>query len=294
MKRSSLEVYMENYDDSRFPAIVFEIAGNLYSINSRRILSILQSAECQSVPKAAPYLRGMIRYMEMAIAVLDLRVALGMESLLDELANFSSMIDDRKKDHVNWVEALERTVKEDEPFTLATDHHKCALGRWRDQYQSEIGEVNFLLKKLDEPHIRLHQCAREILSIERGKDDEGRQGHQKILSVYQKARDNYMPAVLSLLEETKEVFRTSVFRENILVLNGRSKVGLIVDKVLAVETLTTISDGDGLNMYLDIPCIAAIRKSEKIPGLITELDVDRLLALLDGLDVTEILEEEAL
>jgi len=270
---------MEQQQETQLLSIIFELDNNLFSVDSSRISSIMRLPDTRPVPNTPPAIRGVARHMSSSIAILDLRVALGMEPLERRYHEFCAMIDSRKQDHINWVSALERTVHEGAAFRLATDHHKCALGQWRDQFESDVQEVNFQLRRLDGPHARLHHCAQDILQRQRRPGTE-----QEQIDIYQHAKTEYMPMVLSLLDNTKNVFRMSVFREMLLVLAGR-RVGVAVDKVLAVEPITPIEDSRKFNTYLSFPCITSVYQSAKLPGLIWGLDLDRLLAYMDDYEV---------
>ena len=74
---------------------------------------------------------------------------------------FEQMIDDRKQDHINWVNELERYMVEGGSFKLARDPHQCALGKWYDHFTTDNMSVTNLLKKIEEPHENLHKAADE-------------------------------------------------------------------------------------------------------------------------------------
>lgn len=268
-----------------YPSIVVDIGGELYSINSSNISGIVQLQDYRTIPNTPEAVRGMFHYRDTAVVLIDMRSVMNVRSLAKEYGEFCQMIDARKQDHINWVNALERTAHHREPFTLATDHHKCALGKWCDQFQSDIGEVNLQLERLSQPHAALHHSAVTVLDLlEKGDSQENR---QKIDRLYEKVKNGYMPDVLSLLEDMKEIFRTSVFRELVLLLNGRETVGLIVDKVLSVEDLLPVSDSSKMDSFLEQPYINSVHRSRKLSGLILDLDVTCLLNMLGGLDDLE-------
>ncbi|MFR3753730.1 MAG: hypothetical protein ACLTW9_18225 [Enterocloster sp.] len=57
--------------------------------------------------------------------------------------------------------------------------------------------------------------------------------------ILEDVKQNYMPAILKLLDETKDVFRSSVYKEMVLLLDG-TKWGIVVDEIISVENLTVI------------------------------------------------------
>ena len=82
-----------------------------------------------------------------------------MDSFLDKIENQITMLKEREKDHRNWLSELESSVKENRPFTLATDHHKCKFGQWYDSYVPKSYEESEFLKKFEMPHKRIHEVA---------------------------------------------------------------------------------------------------------------------------------------
>ena len=66
--------------------------------------------------------------------------------------------------------------------------------------------------------------------------------------ILEDVKQNYMPAILKLLDETKDVFRSSVYKEMVLLLDG-TKWGIVVDEIISVENLTVIEQKE--NQWLD-------------------------------------------
>lgn len=273
---------MEN--DNMYPSIVFDVAGNLFSVNSKYIDGIVQLQEYTQDASAKGPIRGMMQYRGSAVTLYELRKAMDMGSLEDEFDKFCEMIDARKGDHERWVAALEETARTGAPFTLATDPHKCALGKWRDAFESDIDAVNFQLSQLDVPHASLHKSAEQILGLwKEGGDDPA--NHKAIMAIYEHVRDVYMPSVLSMLEEIKHLFRGAVFREMVLLLNVREHFGVIVENIHSVEHLTEVSDASLLRKFAQYSYITSIQKSDKLKGLIANIDMGKLLEELEAAGV---------
>lgn len=82
----------------------------------------------------------MIDFRGKTIELLDTRTLLNVKSISEEIREFCDMIDARRQDHINWLNKLESCVHDDVEFTLTTDPHKCAFGKWYDHYESKISE----------------------------------------------------------------------------------------------------------------------------------------------------------
>ncbi len=92
----------------------------------------------------------------------------GIEVALSANENQAFLIE-KEVDHLNWMAALSDLFLDDavHTVTVQTDDHKCGLGEWL--YSDETRklaaadpELAGLLKKLEEPHARLHQTAVKI------------------------------------------------------------------------------------------------------------------------------------
>ena len=138
----------------------------------------------------------------------------------------TGMLDARKQDHVNWVSALERSIETSERFTLATDPHKCNLGKWYDNFKTNSSELSAHLARLEEPHRKLHEVALRAERCIEARDRDAVADCKK--SVFEEARDEYMPRVLDVLESAKEIFRAREFQEMVLVLSGDTGLGMPV------------------------------------------------------------------
>lgn len=224
-------------EELKYPYIVFKLQGSLYCISSRYIASLVQLPHYTKVPAAPANITGIFRHRDTVIQMVDLRTTLGIETLSKEYDDFAQMIDARKKDHVNWVNELERTAMNDEPFTLSRDPHQCALGRWYDSFTSDNTMVTFHLNKLDEPHKKLHGTADLLADCKKDCDNCGRE--ECLKSTLNHVKNENMPMILNLLEQTKEIFASTIYKEMVLLIADTSW-GLVVDEVVGVEELESV------------------------------------------------------
>jgi hypothetical protein len=72
---------------------------------------------------------------------------------------FCAMMQLREQDHRKWLLELEASVQEHRSFLMTTDPHKCAFGKWYDNYHADNAWVAALLKKVDGPHRQIHAVA---------------------------------------------------------------------------------------------------------------------------------------
>lgn len=251
--------------------IVFRVKDTLFSINGSDVLSIQQFPDkLLNVPHAPGYLRGSHKHLGDIFSVIDLRKFFEWSTVQQEYDDFVQMIDSRKQDHVNWVEALRKSHKHGAPFHLARDCHQCALGRWRDEYRSDSPVIQRLLRDLDTPHSKLHSMANEILGNQETGDEMLEQIDRKLV-----------PEVLTILDTMKQDFRSREFREMLLLLRNEACVALTVDEILGVEPLSPKRFERTTLAGFEKDYILGIRQRATTEELVIELSVPVLLSHLE-------------
>ena len=251
--------------------IVFRIRENLFCITGQVVQSIQKLSEkLLTVPGAPEYVRGSFKDMGEIVSVVDLRRFFEWKTVEEEFVEFSEMIEQRQKDHINWVDTLRSCRAEGRTFPLSKDCHGCALGIWRDNYHTEEPSINFLLHKLDVPHARLHELADEAMDLsEKGE------------AVIAQMNGELVPSVLEILEDMKKDFHDREFKEMVLILREEKKgqkIALIVDEVLGVESLHRQALGGTPLTNREKNYISGGLQRESDESLIMNLDIDLLYA----------------
>ncbi len=265
----------------RCPYILFKIAGSLYCINSKYISTIVQLPEYSTIPAAPANVTGMFKYRNEVIQMLDLRVTFGLKSIADECKDFEDMIDARKQDHIHWVKELERFIDEGGSFSLAKDPHQCALGKWYDNFKTDNHTIASHLRKIEEPHRKLHLAADEADRCK--KDCENCQREECLLKILKRVKEESMPTILHLLDQTKDLFRSTIYKEMVLILDG-IRWGIVVDEIVSVEELEAIAGRDQDPMVSHCSYINQVMESSRNEGLIFELNTTSLTTKLKELE----------
>ncbi|MEG1972434.1 MAG: chemotaxis protein CheW [Oscillospiraceae bacterium] len=255
--------------------LLIKLKNQLYGINSSYVESILQlENNITPLPGSDEISPGIINIRGNIVPLLDLRVFMSLKSLSQEEAEFDEMLEQRKHDHIHWVDELERCIEENDEFHLSMDAHGCALGKWYDNYKTDNQAITFVLGKIYEPHKKLHETAHDALSCKRLCNECKRKECLRV--ALQRDARTYMHSVVNLLDEAKLVFAESYKKMCIVISNGMSTKGILVDGVVAVEELGKLVKSEGLNSDrtdIMIPYIAQ-RKSDKEQVLI--INEDRL------------------
>lgn len=218
---------------------------------------------------------GIVKFRGEILPVIDLRHKLGLKSLEQELQEFDDMLEHRKQDHIHWVDELERSIMENTKFSLATDPHKCAFGKWYDNYIPTNSTIAFHLKKIDEPHKRLHAAADKVFACK--QECELCTRERCLKEVLEDEAKVYMSQVVGLLEETKKVFRDERRKMIVVLAEQASSCGILVDEVLSVESLTEVEKSDHIKGTEVRSVVSKIAQRKNDSNLILILDQYELL-----------------
>ncbi len=171
-----------------------------------------------------------MRLRDRVIPLVDLRRRLGMPGLDEEREALVTMLAERRADHIRWLEALERSVREGVRFDLATDPHKCAFGRWYDTFRTEDPAFAHHLEKFDEPHRRIHGIATRCLDLRQRGDEAA------AIRLVEDTRNGYLSDMLLLFDAAVAMLRDRTRELVMAVRAGTVHAGLLVDRVQSVTS----------------------------------------------------------
>ena len=224
---------MKNLD---FPWALFNLGETIFGISCEYIKSIFILKEVNAIPDMPDHIKGIFNLRGNIIHIIDLRKLFGMKSVSEEIHELQDMLDQRKNDHINWVSALEESVRDKTEFKLTTDPHACAFGKWYDAYTSDDNMINYLLKKFDEPHRAIHAAAEKVKKLEEAHE------YSQAYELINQTKSNELQIMINLFSSFIEEYRASR-RELVIVLqNEDEEFGITVDNVLSIEPITESSD----------------------------------------------------
>lgn len=229
----------------------FYLDSTLYSVRIANILNLGQgNISPRPVPGHQESLEGLVDYQGVPVPLFDLAVLLGTEAKHFHLQALSKTLLARKQDHIDWMNALEESIKSGVVFTKARDHHKCAFGIWYDKFETEDDELRDLLKSFDQPHKRIHNLAEHLLSL---SED---QKHSEALAILSHERETTFLLLLGLFDRVNSHLN-SLARTVILYTTIDGKTPLLALKIgdvsdahsytqdqLSVEGITAYQNDD--------------------------------------------------
>ena len=245
-ERMSTIERLDNYDNldqesevMTIPYLLFKINDVLYGINGSMINSVFVLEQpITHVPMTPPYIRGIINVRSCVVPVIDMRVLFGLPTTEQTYLDFAEMIDLRKQEHLDWVEALKVSAQTKGQFTLATDPHKCNFGKWYDTFETNESSVSYYLRQIAEPHQKLHECADKAMHCLH--DCVNCQNNECLNTILEQAITNYAPKLLSLIDQMRAAHSASGNQMVIVVQIEDIQMGLLVDSVVEVTDIPEV------------------------------------------------------
>ena len=163
------QISLDN-DDEALTVFTFWIGDELFAIDIANILSITQDLDSLlKTPVKSKGLTGIINYLGSPVAVYNFAEMLSIPSTREIKSGLVELLDAREKEHIEWVDALENSLKNDVAFEKGRDPHKCAFGKWYDKFETRDEALNEIMTRFDNPHKQIHALADELLGL---KEDD--------------------------------------------------------------------------------------------------------------------------
>ncbi len=133
----------------------------------------------------------------------------------------------KKKNHQQWLSALEHSLLTGAAFTNTIDPDKCDFGRWYNSFKTDNEDLQNILDKFDTPHRELHAMAREFLDLQKTMTKEN------VIRLFEEKKRQVFNQLIRLFESARE--QIILDYKPIIIFTTKDGVtphiGLLVDKV---------------------------------------------------------------
>lgn len=222
---------MKIWNSETSPWVIFNLKASQMAIPVEHVQSMVVVPEISKVPNTPNHLRGVINLRGTIVPLIDLRLLLGMPSFPTEVEEFCALMDQREADHRRWLQELEDSVRENRAFTLATDPHKCAFGKWYDGYKPDSSALAYLLKRFDAPHKQIHGLAEKVFDLTKKGDISG------AYKMIDDCRHKELVSMITLFDGAKRYFQTQGVEVLLVLEHKQQLLGIAVDSIDGVERL---------------------------------------------------------
>jgi len=231
------EEVVKNQNDNDCPQVLVDVASLVYAIPCSCVLSLEQLSKVTPLPTSPAEVRGVVNFRGKIIELLDTRILFNSKSIVDEVREFSELMDCMKEAHLTWVHTLEDSILTDKEFTLTTDPHQCAFGKWYDNYKTNDSVLKFELAKFDNPHKAIHQLGIDAVEMQKKGNKEGAS------NLINSTKATGLQQMIGLFESIKEAYAKS--RREILVVLGETEqnaISVSVDEIVAIEHIFEVDE----------------------------------------------------
>ncbi len=264
--------------------ISFRLGDQVFAlpVTQLRELVPLRNLPVTRIPNSPAAIEGTTLIRDLVVTVVDIRPLMGMPSMREDTDRVLEMLHQREQDHINWLNELEASVREQREFKLQTDPNLCKFGRWYNQLMGDREALNEftrgnlalqeLLERFNMPHRRIHSIAQEVVElVQQGQADEAQ-------AIIDATRATQLRAMLELFESCRQMF--AELRRGILMIvdhQGES-LGVLVDTVNEVMTIRREQTEELPHLADSTTLVTGLARCDG--QLIQLLSVDRIVEML--------------
>jgi len=224
---SLIEEYKIKNKELENKYLIFLIKNEKYAFSIKNIKEIIRKPNINHVPNLPDYYLGMSKLRDDIVPIISLRKRLKYPSLEEENKALIETLKLREQDHINWLNELEKSIKEDREFQLQRDPKLCNFGRWYYSFKTDSYTLKAHLDKFELPHNQIHSIANLALDTKKNK------GVQDALDIIEATRSTTLKSMITLFNELYKILETHTNERTIVFYSMRNKkqLGFIVDRI---------------------------------------------------------------
>jgi chemotaxis signal transduction protein len=156
---------------------------------------------------------------------------LGVESGYVEYEELHAMLPQRRQDHLDWMGALEDSIRNGTAFAKARNPHECAFGKWYYAFHAKDRRLALLLGQFEQPHAIIHGLADRLL----GLGEQGQRG-EALLRV-EEAHNTTLAKLMQLFDSAQRLIVELQRRVAVIVADGDATCALGSDGIRDIVTV---------------------------------------------------------
>lgn len=210
-------------------------------------------------------------YQGKPVPIYDFAELMGCEADYVKNTRLLQILKDREKDHIQWMDALEQSLRTDTEFVKARDPNACEFGKWYSTFKADDELLADIMQDFDEPHKRIHGLAEQLL----GMKTEGRL--DDALEIFEIEKHRTLGKLIGLFEAARE--RLDIITRPILLYinTGKKMIAVRLNAISDIVTyyrndFTTQQDVDDNEAILNLSFVAGYleNKDNKPPCVLLD------------------------
>ncbi len=217
--------------DGKISVITFSTHDATFAIPLEQVRYIEKDVERNiKVDESSQFNHEVITFQNKAIPLYDFCTLTGSTSSLTNGRKLVDIFNDREQDHVDWMKALEESIKKGVPFSKTVEPDKCAFGLWYNKFKTDDEDLAELMSKFDEPHRKIHGLAKTLLDLAETNKEQA-------LTLYKREYSNTFAQLRRLFENARERVLTSIRPIIVFVEQNKGKTtALRLDNIKDIQS----------------------------------------------------------
>ncbi len=211
--------------------LIFSLKNNYFGVDALNVKEIIKLPDITKVPNPIFGVRGMIKFRDHIIPIVDMRLKMGMDSLREENFGLVETLKHREEEHNEYLNELENCLINNTKFTKTFDPKECPFGKWYYNFNSENIVVTNLLEEFEQPHNMIHEFAKKMISMNTTSS------HEDVIKQYNRESKLRLNALVKLFHELYEKINLETRELAIIYELGDKLLGFSVDKVYRIVTV---------------------------------------------------------
>ena len=174
-------------------------------------------------------------YQGRPVPIYDLANLMGCQAEYTANIALLKILKDQEKEHQDWMDALESSLRSGDTFGHVKDANQCGFGRWYSGFQADDELLADILEDFDAPHKRLHGLADELLVLRE-------EGHaKKALAILEVERGKTFGKLVNLFGAARDRLE-NITRPILLYIDTGHK--MIAVRLNAISDIVTYGVAD--------------------------------------------------
>lgn len=221
--------------DQRRQIFTFFVEDMMFGLNVENVLMLSQEvSDIQRLPVEERGFCGVTKFQGSIVPVLDFAHRIGIPSGMESKSALLGILTERENEHVEWLNALENTIKTGAAFTKAMTANECSFGQWQRSFETRDETLKELLESFAEPHEKLHALAVDLIKLrDVDKQDEA-------LEQLAQARVTTLRRISALFKRTRDQIQSGMRQVLLFItIDGKTpRYALLIDEINDVLNYT--------------------------------------------------------
>lgn len=157
---------------------------------------------------------------------------MGLESEYLEYEEMQVLLPQRRQDHLDWMDALEDTIRNGTAFAKARNPRECVFGKWYYNYRPQNQGLSLMLRNFETPHAQIHRLADKLLGlVEAGQTGDA-------LQIFQESKNTALAELLNLFDLSQKLVSNLQRRIAVIMVDGDDYCALGADGVREIAAVS--------------------------------------------------------